>query len=130
MSATMTSRQRLLEVLAHRIPDRVPVAPRVWAWLLAEFGDCSLAVSQRELPEMDDMATVPDDTPGYLFDFPDTYDLPEVRVDVRRYPEGDCQIVERTFHTPAGPLSDRTRISLSAVMKICSRAGSRYFPGS
>lgn len=112
MPAEMSGRQRILEAVAHREPDRVPVSPRVYGWLLAEFGDGSLERLLRELPEMDVMHIVGDGTPNYLFfDFPETYALPEVEVETRRHPDGDCEIVERTFRTPAGTLTDRHRLA-------------------
>jgi hypothetical protein len=56
------------------------------------------------------METLSTGTPSYVASYPDEYDLPEVRVDQVRHEEGEYQVVERTFHTPAGMLSDRTEI--------------------
>ncbi len=103
----MTGRQRILTTIRHEEPDRVPVAPRVWAWLMAEYGAQDLATHLRAFPDLDQMYPVDDGTLNTLDVFPDTYDLPEVRVEQRKYPEGDFVAVERTFHTPAGKLSDR-----------------------
>lgn len=86
----------------------MPIAPRVWAWLTAEHGDQSLETHLRVFPQMDQMAILPNPTPNYLDLYPDTYDLPEVKVDQRRFAEGDLTVIERHFHTPAGDLSDRT----------------------
>lgn len=106
----MTGRQRILAAIAHQEPDRVPISPRVWAWLQAVYGDSSLAAHLKYLPDMDLMWSVGDGTPNYLSSYPDKYDLPEVRVEQRKYEEGNFLVVERTFHTPAGSLSDRTKI--------------------
>jgi uroporphyrinogen decarboxylase len=106
----MTGRQRILTTIAHQEPDRVPISPRVSAWLLATYGDNSLAAELRYLPEMDPMYIVGDGTPNYLLDCPDEYHLPEVRVEQRKYQQGNLVVVERTFHTPAGRLSDRIQI--------------------
>jgi len=108
--AEMTARERILATLRHVEPDRVPISPRVSAWLMAQYGDASLASHLERLPEMDLMHVVPDGTPDYLDSYPDEYDLPEVEVCQRRYRRGDFKVVERTFHTPAGALSDRTEI--------------------
>lgn len=88
----------------------MPISPRVAAWLMAEYGDTSLHTQIEKLPDMDLMHYVSDGTPNYLDTYPDEYDLPEATVDQRRHQEGDFEVVERTFHTPAGDLSDRTKI--------------------
>ena len=106
----MTGRERILAAIRHEAPDRVPISPRVGAWLTAEYGDASIGTQMEKLPDMDVMHIVGDGTPNYLDSYPDEYDLPEVQVDQRRYQEGDVRVVERTFHTPAGDLSDRTVI--------------------
>jgi hypothetical protein len=43
MKAEMTGRERILATIRHQEPDRVPVSPRIWAWLVSEYGDESLA---------------------------------------------------------------------------------------
>lgn len=106
----MTGRERILAAISHQEPDRVPVSPRVGAWLIAEYGDAGLATQMEQLPDMDLMHIVGDGTRNYLDSYPDDYELPEVEVDQKKYQEGDTVVVERTFHTPAGRLSDRTLI--------------------
>ncbi|MDP6117529.1 MAG: uroporphyrinogen decarboxylase family protein [Planctomycetota bacterium] len=108
--AEMTGRERILATIRHEEPDRVPVSPRVAAWLKAEFGDASLDTHFERLPDMDVMAIVGDGTPNTLESYPDEYDLPEVSVDQKKYADGQLVIVERTFRTPAGDISDRTMI--------------------
>jgi uroporphyrinogen decarboxylase len=108
--AEMTGRERILAAIAHQEPDRVPISPRISAWLQATYGDASLQTQMEKLPDMDFMHIVGEGTPNYLISHPDEYHLPEVQVEQRRYEEGNYQIVERTFHTPAGDLSDRTKI--------------------
>jgi len=88
----------------------VPIAPRCWAWVQAEYGDCSLTTRLEKLPDVDFMYVVDNGTPNYIDRYPEEYNLPEVKVDQKRYQEGNYEIVERTFHTPAGDLSDRTKI--------------------
>jgi len=108
--AEMTGRERILAAIRHEEPDRVPVAPRVGAWLVAEYGKGGLARQLERLPDTDPMWDVWDGTPNYLEGYPDEYDLPEVRVEQKKYEEGHFVVVERVLHTPAGKLSDRTRI--------------------
>jgi len=109
-NAEMTGRERIMTTIRHEEPDRVPVSPRVAAWLQAEYGDASLATQLEKLPDMDPMHIVSDGTPNTLDSYPDEYDLPKVEVAQRKYQDGDFIVVERTFHTPAGDLSDRTKI--------------------
>lgn len=106
----MTGRERILAAIRHQEPDRVPIAPRVHAWLKTEYGDAELATQLKKLPDIDPMHVVEDGTPNTLESYPDEYSLPEVEVEQNKYREGEFIVVERTFRTPAGDLSDRTRI--------------------
>ncbi len=106
----MTGRERILTAISHEEPDRVPISPRVGAWMTAVYGTGSLEKQLQVLPDMDFMHIVGGSTPNYVISYPEEYDLPEVQVEQTKYPEGDYQVVERTFHTPAGDLSDRTKI--------------------
>jgi len=109
-NAEMPGRERIMTTIRHEEPDRVPISPRVQAWLRAEYGDASLATQLEKLPDIDPMHIVSDGTPNTLDGYPDEYDLPQVEVAQRKYQDGDFIVVERTFHTPAGDLSDRTKI--------------------
>ena len=106
----MTGRERLLAAIRHEEPDRVPISPRIHAWLRSVYGDTSLTTQLEKLPDIDVMHIVSDGTPNYLDSYPDTYDLPEVDVVQKKHAEGAFTVVKRTFHTPAGVLSDCTRI--------------------
>ena len=64
--AEMTGRERILAAIRHEEPDRVPVSPRVGVWLIAEFGDASLATQLERLPDVDPMHIVPDGTPDLV----------------------------------------------------------------
>jgi hypothetical protein len=108
--AAMTGRERLLTTIRHEEPDRVPISPRVGAWLQAGYGDASLATQLRYLPDMDFMHIVGDGTPNHIIGYPEEYGLPEVQVEQTRYQENEYEVIERTFHTPAGDLSDRTKV--------------------
>lgn len=109
----MTGRERLLAAIAHQEPDRVPVAPRLWAWLLDYCGDASLPTYLRICEEFggDVFWCEGAPTPSYIRAWPERYNLPEVRVEQRRRQDGPYTIVERRFYTPAGPLSDRMRMA-------------------
>lgn len=106
----MTGRERILATIRHQEPDRVPISPRVHAWLIAEYGDSGLTTHLEKLPDIDIMHIVSDGTFNTLDSYPDEYNLPEVEVKQNKYQEGKLIIVERTFNTPAGKLSDRTMI--------------------
>lgn len=106
--AQMTGRERLLAAVRHEEPDRVPISPRIqWSWL---DPDGRHRLQELYDPVIDPMDGVAPLTPNYICSHPDAYDLPEVRVEQRRYQDGNYQVVERVFHTPAGTLSDRTKI--------------------
>jgi len=110
MKEIMTGRERILATIRHEEPDHVPVTPRVHMWLHSEYGNESLTTQLKAFPDMDHMYFTPGPTPNYLESYPDEYDLPEVEVVQKKYAEGNFTVVERTFHTPEGDLSDRTRI--------------------
>ena len=106
--AQMTGRERLLATVRHEEPDRVPICPRIqWTWL---DPDRTHGLEETYSPAIDPMEILSSRTPNYLVSYPDTYNLPQVRVEQERHEDGEYQVVERTFHTPAGKLSDRTKI--------------------
>jgi uroporphyrinogen decarboxylase len=106
--ATMTGRERLMAAVRHEEPDRVPICPRIqFAWL---DPDRSHRLEELYTPAIDPMETLGPVTPNYLISYPDQYDLPGVRVETTRYAEDEYEVVERVFYTPAGRLSDRTKI--------------------
>lgn len=106
----MTGRERIIATIKHEEPDRVPVSPRVHAWFQSEYGVDDLATNLKKLPDVDPMYIIYDSQPNYLDSYPDEYDLPEVKVEQKKYNQEDMLLVERTFHTPAGDLKDRTKI--------------------
>ena len=106
----MTGRQRILTTINHKEPDRVPISPRMFAYIKSEYGDESLATHLKHFPDLDLMFIVDEGTPNYLEIYPEHYELSDIKVEQKRYNEAGCLIVDRTFHTPAGKLSDRTRI--------------------
>jgi DNA-binding GntR family transcriptional regulator len=109
MSQTpLSGKERLLAAVRHQEPDRVPICPRIqWAWL---DPDKRHRLEELYAPAIDPMEIFGSTTPIYAMQYPEEYSLPEVKVEQTRYQEGNYQVVERTFHTPAGKLSDRTKI--------------------
>jgi len=71
---------------------------------------CGIIARGKLLPDLDYMHIAGDATPDYLTRYPDEYDLPDIEIDQVRYAEGNNTVVERTFHTPAADISDRTKI--------------------
>ena len=108
--AQMTSRERIFAAIRHEEPDRVPISPRVGAWMTAEYADTSLAKQLEVLPDMDFMHIIGGPGGHQICTNPDSYDIPGVEVEQSRRDAGDCVIFERTFHTPAGDISDVTRV--------------------
>ncbi|MGD9494671.1 MAG: uroporphyrinogen decarboxylase family protein [Armatimonadota bacterium] len=111
MSRTqMTSRERILTTIRHEEPDRVPISPRVGAWMVAQYGQGGLAKELEVLPDMDFMYIIGEPGRNYIYSLPEQYDLPGVEVEQTRREDGDTYIIERTFRTPAGEISDVTRV--------------------
>ncbi|RKX32307.1 MAG: hypothetical protein DRP71_12185 [Verrucomicrobia bacterium] len=110
MKTEMTGRERILATIKHQEPDRVPIAPRVWAWLLAQYGDDSLAAHLKNCPDLDQMYIIGHGTLNILDSYPEEYDLPEVAVLQEKTKEGELTVINRTFQTPSGHLSDQTTI--------------------
>ena len=108
--AEMTSRERILTTIRHEEPDRVPISPRVGAWMSAEYQDTGLAKQMEVLPHMDFMHIIGEPTANYVYAAYEEFDIPDVEADITRRDEGDCYILERTFRTPAGEISDVTRV--------------------
>jgi len=110
--AEMTSRERLLTAIRHEEADRVPVSPRIAYWLMEYYGDASFETYIRSTREFgyDPFYCTGEPTPNYLGSYSERYDLPDVKVEQTKEPDGRCILVRRTFHTPAGPLSDVTRV--------------------
>ncbi len=108
--AEMTGRERILTAIRHEEPDRVPISPRVAAWMKAEYGDLSLAKQMEVLPWMDFMHIIGEPVANTVYGTAEEFDLPDVEVELSRRDEGDCYILDRTFRTPAGAISDVTRV--------------------
>lgn len=110
----MTPRERLLAAIRFQGPDRVPVSPRLWRYMLAHGGTQKAHAYLKYAAEFDfDPLLSFGAGPVILFPRPQSdYSKlgPGIRVEETTREEGDCRIVTRTLHTPAGTLTDRTRI--------------------
>jgi uroporphyrinogen decarboxylase len=106
----LSGRERLLKTIAHEEPDRVPICPRMHTLLEARHGSQELETILDHYPHVDPMYIVYDWTLNTLDEFPDHYDLPDVQVEQKKSLKDSCTLVERTFHTPEGTLSDKTVI--------------------
>src|SRR5450759_4942631 len=113
----MTPRQRLLAAVRFQGPDRVPVSPRLWRYMLAHGGSQGWQAYLKYAAEFDlDPMIQFSAGPVILFPRPGSdYSRlgPDIRVEENERSDGDCRIVSRTLHTPAGTLTDRTRIPRS-----------------
>jgi len=83
----MTGRERLLATVRHEEPDRVPICPRIqWTWL---DPDQTHGLEETYSPAIDPMEILSSRTPNYLVSYPDTYNLPQVRVEQQRHEDGE-----------------------------------------
>ena len=110
--AEMTGRQRLLAAYARQPVDRVPCSPRVWAWMLEQYGDVEPATLLRMADEFgfDPHFAVGVHSHVTALSPSIDFDLPHVEASVEESREGDLRIVRRVFRTPSGMLTDVTRV--------------------
>jgi uroporphyrinogen-III decarboxylase len=112
--ATMTSRQRLLAAIQFEGPDRVPVCPRMWRYMLAHGGSQQLPAYLKYAGEYGvDLMIGCSAGPVVMYPGPrsDCTGLgPGFRVEETVAENSEGRTVSRVIHTPAGRLSDRTRI--------------------
>lgn len=106
MVGEMTPRERLLATIRHEEPDRVPIAPRWHMWAGEEYGDHTWL---RQLKIQEEFGTDP--LVEILFRranlrFDSYRGSKDVSVEMVLKDNGDLSTMERTFHTPAGDLSE------------------------
>lgn len=109
MTVAMTGRQRLLAAIHHQEPDRVPVSPRIWAYLIPYYGGSSWEFDLRAADEFGYDVCLPTGMPSPEFISPAlTYRHlpPEVKASQQIEERDGTVNVRRRFDTPAGPLSD------------------------
>ncbi len=110
----MTSRERLLAAIRFEGPDRVPVSPRMWRYMLKHDGTQGMDAYLRysETHGLDPLLAVTVVPVAFVrasrsAQFPETDD---VRVTVTEVEKDGVRIVSRRFETPCGTLTDRTRV--------------------
>jgi uroporphyrinogen decarboxylase len=112
MTKHMTSKERLLTAIRHEEPDRVPVGPRVWAWLKDYYGSSSWLYELRAAREFDfdPMLYIDSPYPNYISTFRAEYEnLNEVKVNLELARFDTETLIKRTIYTPAGMLRDCIR---------------------
>ncbi len=120
MARPMTPRQRILSAIRHEEPDRVPISPRIWAFLRGYYGADTWLEELHGAEEFgyDPWVHVPSPVPTLLqvaLAYPDLPDELRVRQEVEQQRGGI--LVRRAFETPAGRLTDET---------FCPPPGSEY----
>lgn len=108
----MTPRQRLLAAYARQPVDRVPCSPRVWAWMRDHYGDADDRTLLRMAAEygFDPHSVVSVHTHVTGLTARTDFALPHVEVAAQEARDGDLRVVRRTFRTPAGTLTDVTKM--------------------
>ncbi len=109
--AEMSSRERLLAAYGREEVDRVPCSPRIWAWLLDYYGSWGLEELLRAKEEFgfDPHWVVNPFTNVAGLGCAHSYNLPGVDYERHEWMEGNYRVVRRTFHTPAGTVTDVTK---------------------
>ena len=105
----LTSKERILRTIGHKTPDRVPISPRYYDYLIGTAGCCCWQHYLRfgQQVGIDPMLHVFPKWNNYLFSHDGQYDdLPDVKVDIEISNAPDRTLVRRRFHTPAGELTD------------------------
>ena len=115
MSKKMSSRERLLRTIRHEEPDRVPVAPRIWAWFLEYYGECNWKTYLKAKDEFDfdPMFNISPGLPDYIHAHiidDNCVQLENVSLEQRVEDKGDVVIVRKKFTTPAGILTDEKMV--------------------
>ena len=113
MNTTMTPKERLLAAIAHDEPDRVPICPRCYDYLLGVDGCLCWMHFLRfaEEMEIDPLLVVAPKWNNYLLQHSGPYDdLEGVKVEVEITNDRGGTRVRRRFDTPAGPLTDLRQI--------------------
>ena len=113
MKSAMTSHQRLTTTIHHQEPDRVPISPRYYDYLLGVEG-CACWMHYLRFArqmEIDPIITVDARAHNYLLRHLGPYnDLEGVQVEVEITNEPKRTMVRRRFNTPAGELTDLRQI--------------------
>jgi hypothetical protein len=122
MSNLLSSKERILRAMRREETDYVPVSPRMWKFNTMYYGDDSLKsnlLAKKEF-DFDPICYVYGSVPNlYNAIIPDENILPkDVKFSYKQHEEGDFNILERKFETPAGVLTDCYKIPLSGTYDI------------
>jgi hypothetical protein len=101
--------------------DRIPNAPRIWAWLIQHYGGQGLDEHIRLAEDMphDPLVTVHSTLPNYVYSADGDHSLlADVSVSVHRETHPDHEIVTREIATPAGMLRDQYRLGTTEAYGI------------
>lgn len=107
----MTSKRRHLSILNGEIPDRIPIAPRIWAYLLEQrMTDLDYKKIHDYDPIIGTTSGFPfnfDDSHEYMLKFPNSsYHSNVKKTDIISYKEKDLKkYVTTHYDTPAGRLT-------------------------
>jgi len=122
MSVKLSSKERILRAMRQEETDYVAVSPRMWKFNTMYYGDDSLASNLKAKKEFDfdPICYVYGSIPNlYNAIIPDESILPkEVKFSCKQHEEGDFNILERKFETPAGVLTDCYKIPLRGTYDI------------
>jgi uroporphyrinogen decarboxylase len=105
----MTSRERILAVLNGEMPDKVPVSPKIWAWIQERYGDETYLeyLELKKIFDYDPVIVLHPSLPNFVYNQLNNYSILadiEVSLDCKR--EEGKLYVRRTIDTPAGELND------------------------
>ena len=121
MAELLTVRERLLRAMRGQDLDRIPNAPRVWAWLMQHYGGQGLDEHLHLAEEMpyDPLVTVSSALPNHIYSAErDHSQLADVSVSVAKETHGDYEIISRVVSTPARVLRDQYRLGKSEAYGI------------
>jgi uroporphyrinogen-III decarboxylase len=121
MATSLSVRERLLRAMRGQDLDRIPNAPRIWAWLIQHYGGQGLDEHIRLAEEMpyDPLVTVHSALPNYVYSAEGDHSrLADVSVNVVKEAHSDYEIVTREISTPAGKLRDQYRLGKTAAYGI------------
>ncbi len=107
--AQMTSKERITAVLKGEKPDRVPISPRIWAWLTERYGDKTFLeyLHLKKTFDYDPLFRLEPALPDFVYDVFGNYSiLDDVAVNLCCEQKERKLYVRRTIKTPCGTLTD------------------------
>lgn len=102
----MTPKERLLAAIEGKPVDCIPVSPRIWRYAMSA-GRTNLALARDLHFDLFEFGVGALPTPlcdSYCDHMREC--LPDVRIECRSSRTGNKTVIDRAFHTPAGPLHD------------------------